>query len=181
MGRKRRVSKRRADLTDEQAAWLRGDYRNAGFTNYVGDEELSELWNRYCDAIIADYAQEYPGFRPGRWWKYTAPEMRKRVGGIGTPCHEVLEYSRSFKYGLPVDWITPWQVEFYSRPTPDNYGNFAKPITPGHFNGVAIDPNDPPVYESQAAYLKRHGLFMPGERKQLTAADFEPEALTSAF
>lgn len=177
MAARRRRTKRRADLTPEQEAWLRGDYRNAGFTNYVDEEELSELWNKYCDAIIADYAKEYPGYRPGRWWKYTAPEMRKRIGGIGTPCHEALEYSRSFNYGLPVDWITPWQVEYYNRPLPENYGNFAKPLAPDNFTGVAIDPNNPPLYESQAAYLKRQKLLLPGEAKQLTKIDFEPERI----
>lgn len=38
------------------------------------------------------------------------------------------------------------------------------------------DPAKPALFESQAAYLDRHGLFLPGERKRLKAADFEPEA-----
>ena len=44
--------------------------------------------------------------------------------------------------------------------------------------GLAIDPNDPPIFESEAAYLERHGLFLPGERKRLRKVDFEPEAAT---
>jgi hypothetical protein len=40
---------------------------------------------------------------------------------------------------------------------------------------VEIDPENPPIFESQAAYLERHGLFLPGERKRLTRRDFEPE------
>jgi hypothetical protein len=43
------------------------------------------------------------------------------------------------------------------------------------FAGVAIDPDDPPAYESQAAYLERHDLFLPGERRRLRKADCEPE------
>ncbi|MGO4564807.1 hypothetical protein AB4Z52_07000 [Rhizobium sp. 2YAF20] len=35
----------------------------------------------------------------------------------------------------------------------------------------------PAVYESQAAYLERRGLFLPGERKRISAADLEPEVL----
>jgi hypothetical protein len=42
-------------------------------------------------------------------------------------------------------------------------------------SGVAIDPDNPPIYESQASYLERHGLFLPGERRRLKPADFEPE------
>lgn len=37
------------------------------------------------------------------------------------------------------------------------------------------DPDDPPRFESQAAYLRRHGLLLPGELRRLTAAAFEPE------
>lgn len=40
-----------------------------------------------------------------------------------------------------------------------------------------IDADDPPRFESQAAYLKRDGLFLPGEEERLTAADFEPEVV----
>jgi hypothetical protein len=37
-----------------------------------------------------------------------------------------------------------------------------------------IDKDDPPIFESQAAYLKRHGLFLAGEERR---ADFEPGTL----
>jgi hypothetical protein len=43
--------------------------------------------------------------------------------------------------------------------------------------GDAIDPEDPPTYESQASYLERHGLFLPGEKKRLTKYDWLPDAL----
>ncbi len=45
--------------------------------------------------------------------------------------------------------------------------------TKGGFAGQAIDPADPPRFESQAAYLRRHKLLLPGEEKRLTAADFD--------
>lgn len=176
MPRKRRVSKRRSDLTEEQVAWLRGDYRNAGFINYVGDEALSALWNQYCDGIVADHADKLPGTRPGRWWKYTASETRKRVGGTGTPCDEALEgYFQRYRYGVPQSWVSPHDVEFYCGPPPANYGFRCRPKSVGRFCGVAISSNDPPLFESQASYLKRHGLFIPGEGKRLTKQDYEPE------
>jgi hypothetical protein len=50
--------------------------------------------------------------------------------------------------------------------------------TPSNFSGVAIDPNDPPTFESQAAYLKRHGLLLAGEERRLKKADWEPEIAT---
>jgi hypothetical protein len=39
-----------------------------------------------------------------------------------------------------------------------------------------LDPLDPPKFEAEASYLKRHRLFLPGEERRLTEADFQPEA-----
>jgi hypothetical protein len=38
-------------------------------------------------------------------------------------------------------------------------------------------PTIPRATKSQAAYLERHGLFLPGERRRLRKAAFEPEAV----
>ena len=35
------------------------------------------------------------------------------------------------------------------------------------FKGLAIDPDNPPVFESQAAYLERHKLLPDAEREAL--------------
>jgi len=37
----------------------------------------------------------------------------------------------------------------------------------GNFRGKAIDPADPPLFESQAAYLQRHALLTAEERRYL--------------
>ena len=42
---------------------------------------------------------------------------------------------------------------------------------------LEIDPDDPPRFESQAAYLRRLGLLLPGERPPPAA--FEPEAASA--
>jgi hypothetical protein len=39
------------------------------------------------------------------------------------------------------------------------------------------DPDDPPVQESQASYLRRLGLLSPGEERRLKKADLAPEIL----
>ncbi len=44
---------------------------------------------------------------------------------------------------------------------------------------IEIETEDPPIFESQATYLDRLGLLLPGERKRLTAEDFEPDVLGS--
>jgi hypothetical protein len=43
---------------------------------------------------------------------------------------------------------------------------------PMSWTGLCDD--DPPAYESEAAYLRRLGLLVPGEQRHLTAADYRP-------
>jgi hypothetical protein len=167
MPRKRRASKRREELSEDAESWLHGE--ECGFFRFKGKEELAALWAEHGHRIVAEHIAMYPGQRPRLWWQYDAPEPRKRLGGIGTPCHECLGYAPNFIFGIPAAWISQWDVEYYTGT------GTARDL--GTFNGVAIDPNDPPVYESQTGYLERHGLLLSGERKRLTKEDFEPEAL----
>ena len=39
--------------------------------------------------------------------------------------------------------------------------------------------HDPPIFEPQATYLKRHGFLLPGEERRLKKADWEPEAVST--
>jgi hypothetical protein len=104
------------------------------------------------------------------------PEPRRRLGGVGTPKHEVLAYVPRHTRGIPNYWIDDWEVAYYNGRLPLAEGLRREAGTAkGDFKGEAIDPDDPPLYESQAAYLERHGLFLPGERRRLRKADFEPE------
>jgi hypothetical protein len=48
MAIKKRLDKRRGVVSDDEAAWLRGD-RNCGFIQFKRDEELQELWDRCGD------------------------------------------------------------------------------------------------------------------------------------
>ena len=102
-----------------------------------------QLWAKYGQEIVKWWAGERPGTRPWCWWKYEAPEPRKRLGGVGT--------ARS-------DYLPDFKL-----PPTDAF--------------VAVDPDDPPSFESQAAYLKRLGLLLPGEEKRLVRHDFAPEAI----
>jgi hypothetical protein len=118
---------------------------------------------------------DYPGIRPARWWQHSAPriplgtfpglyfdgklpEPRQRLGGIGTPAHEVLAYKPTYSLGLPAIWITPWQVKYCSGTAVDIHGAPIGSLYPKDFKGVAIDVNNPPIFESEATYLKRLGL-----------------------
>jgi len=59
------------------------------------------------------------------------------------------------RFGIPVDWTTPELAR--------------------HTRLDAVDLNDPAAFESEAAYLERHGLLTAAERRRLPADAFEPE------
>ncbi len=159
---------------DELVAW-----------RFRPESQKRAVWESVQGEILAAWIAKYPGTRPSSWWEWSAPrasddqlrawnyeegslmwrerpcEPRLRTGGTGTPCYEVLAHVPEFEYGLPVQWVDRWSVDYYG---PD-------------FAGVPADPDDPPRFESEAAYLKRHGLILPGEERRLTDEDFEPEAI----
>jgi hypothetical protein len=167
-------------LTDLQWDFLRGetlpDTFDAHLSKYDSNGTNAELWAAHRDVVLNEHARKWPGTRPELFWKYDAPEPRKRLGGTGTVASDVLNIKPSFSDGLPNAFIDQSDVDYYNRE-----GLFAhvapNPNSTGPFKGVAIDSEDPPKYESEASYLDRHGLFLPGEKKQLKKADFEPETL----
>jgi hypothetical protein len=162
---KRREGKARRELTAGEESWLR-DGLGAGDEDSDIDldmkyfwcrEDFEALWSEFADDIVAEHVAESPGTRPHRWWGFSAPEkLRKRLGGIGTPYFQEAPALLCKSLGVPEKWIFGDEVRFYDRGTP-------------------LDTEDPPVYESQAAYLERLKLFLPGERKRLKPKDFEPE------
>ena len=163
--------------------------QTAGLLSLVflrSDAALRADWQAVRDDVLASWVVDHPGTRPWAWWAWDAPrwrredwpercqdlgdvylprwaEPRRRLGGLGTPVFECMNYVPAFASGVPSSWVSAFDVLYY----PD-------------FEGLAPDPNDPPKYESQAAYLQRHGLLLPGELKRLDPADFEPELVTVA-
>jgi hypothetical protein len=124
---------------------------------------LGDFWLTHGEEITADWAVTRPGTRPSFWWKFSAPrwatwdaalgEPRAQVGGAGEAVHR-----RSCALRL-------------------NLLHYAIGVSQ-EWRGT--DPADPPMVESQAAYLRRHGLFLPGEARRLSAADYVPELVRIA-
>jgi hypothetical protein len=164
--------------------------RTLGDNRPIGDD----LWRTYGSNVVQRWVVEKPGTRPTLWWVYAAPrvtrgtfktfggdalpEPRRRLGGIGTPVHECLAYVPEFRLGVPCRWISHREVDLYTGKTTDVRGRPIMQEARGKsFRGMPIDPDNPPLYEAQAAYLERHELLLPGERERLTGVDFEPEAV----
>jgi hypothetical protein len=140
---------RRLDYDDEPSRWGPGP---------------RELWAAHRDMVLPLWVREHPGTRPRLWWLCDAPELRRRLGGTGMPIYEVFGYTPCFDHGVPDHWLQQSDV--------DCYRNHMKP--PIYITAPAYDPDDPPVFESEAAYLDRHGLLLPGERRRLRDENFEP-------
>ncbi len=141
------------------------------------NDPVKVAWSEYGDGLLQEFIEAYPGCRCYAWWEFSAPEPRLRIAGTGSPKHEHLAYMASYRFGIPVLWISAREVEIYSGRAKDKDGNpIHKPRR--EFTGVPIDQNDPPQFESQAAYLDRHGLLTERERKVLHADAFIPEVIT---
>lgn len=144
------------------------------FRNYIPPQDL---WEANRDCYLPLFIKEYPGKRPFPWWQWDAPEQRRRLGGIGTPDQERFSEPRffNFEYGLPsCGWVEQEDVEYYNGRAKDVHGEpIGTNYKEGDFDGVAVDPNDPPRFESQPAYLQRLGLLTKAEEKLLTVEDYD--------
>jgi len=150
-----------------------------------------DLWRQYGADILAEHIAKFPGTRPARWWDFDAPrsvteptqcELRLRLGGVGTPQHECLATYLAPSFGVPTSWVSEWMVDYYNGRARNIQGEpIGAEYRNGHFPYDALDPADPPMFESEAAYLKRHGLLSKGERARLKAEDFAPVSLLEIF
>ena len=140
------------------------------------DDPVRQAWDKVGNSILSNFIKRHPGTRPYAWWEFEAPREpigtrigwhndgklvapRKRLNGVGTPCHELLAFAPSYKFGIPDFWVDAILVKWYP-----------------HKDLHVPDPDDPPTFESQASYLDRHNLLTDDERESLPADAFEPVA-----
>lgn len=150
------------------------EFLDWGYFSHGDRPVVRAVWEELRDELLADWAKEHPGTRPYAWWVFDAPRdpvgtwpgsrwdgelpaLRLRLGGTGTPSHEHLAFMPESSFGIFTLWIDDGDVETFN------------------LDCLPVDPNDPPLFESQAAYLKRHGLLLAGERPPASA--FEPEVV----
>ncbi|MGD2112918.1 MAG: hypothetical protein PVI50_06000, partial [Gammaproteobacteria bacterium] len=115
-----------------------------------------------CNTVLRTWIIEHPGTRPYAWWCFDAPGVRDRVGGTGTPKHEVLKYAPVYDFGVPRYWITKRDITLLRK---------------AGFKGKPLDSSNPPLFESQAAFLERHGLLTDEEMEVLPADAYDLEVI----
>jgi hypothetical protein len=129
-------------------------------------KSTEQLWADYGRDIVKWWINDQPGTRPRCWWRFSAPEPRRRLGGTGVTREEVWgrpDYMPDFQLPASDSWLTREGKRWH--PFADD------PLA------VPVDPKDPPTFESQAAYLKRLGLLLPGEENRLAPDAFTPERI----
>jgi hypothetical protein len=123
-------------------------------TAYRGAMSGSELWASRRDEVLGYWVEAHPGTRPSGWWCFEAPCLRQRIRGVGEPWQV-----RDTAYGVPTTWNIGRHQNLWANPPP------------------APDPSNPPTCESEATFLDRHGLLLPGERDRLADDDFRPQSI----
>jgi hypothetical protein len=147
---KRRVNKAKQQMSDAEWKYLCDRQLPADFEKFALDIDfhgnMEKLWNENRDVILTEYVKENPGTRPALWWRYDAPRLP-----VGTfPGH--------YRDGqLPEPRLRTGGIGTPVAATSAAYG-YGLPTA-----WIDIDEDDPPTYESQAAYLKRHDLLLAGE------------------
>jgi hypothetical protein len=133
---------------DDDSAWWSMD-RDDGQIFRPDRPSVRDMWAAMGADIVAEWAQEHPGSRPSCWWRYAAPEPRRRLSGRGEP-----SWPDRLHRGVPTGWNWPHV----------SHG--------GTFTGgpPQCDPAKPPLFESEA-------VLADGEAERLTAEDFEPVSI----
>lgn len=119
-------------------------------------------WSRVRNSVLKSWIAEHPGTRPYAWWCFDTPGVRDRIGGTGTPKHEVLKYAPVYDFGVPRYWITKRDITLLRK---------------AGFKGKPLDSSNPPLFESQAAFLERHGLLTDEEMETLPADAYDLEVI----
>lgn len=121
----------------------------------MGGTSVFEWWERVGDDITAEWTQAHPGTRPAGWWEFSAPRWNHP---------ECPEFCRR-ELAAP-RWILLAGVlvepDFPGWVSGMHMGLFALPPWRGAMHGEDLTEIE---VESEAVYLKRHGLLTAGEAR----------------
>jgi len=144
------------------------------------DFELAahRFWLEIEQAAMRQWTERYPGQRPPAfwWWRSSDEPLRQRLGGCGetwvTGRHPFSPYR-------PVGISRRSDAMNLVTPELPDYGATWRGLPIAGWNNT--DPGNPPIFESEASYLDRRGLLLPGEKRRLCGADFQPVVLALRY
>lgn len=151
----------------------------------VKDFHKLKQWERIQDRVVDEWKVKRPGHRPRMWWTHNSAGPRKRLGGTGDL---MFKRGTSYERGIPEVWLSPFQACYFRGMAVDVNGQPLESVrlnapvfSPEEFHGVPPDPADPPMYESEPAFLLRHKMLSDSERQLLTEYDFKPVPLPEEY
>jgi hypothetical protein len=155
--RKRTTRSRRGPpIAPDDWAFLNDDKPKNPFVALIkADSRWRALWEEYGESITSEWANRHPGTRPTHWWKFSAPRLPTPAGYEGLESWWWLE-PRLQVGGEPVDATDGASARNKAVPDWDDEN-------PAYLAS-------PPVFESESAYLARHGLLLLGESKAAVPA-----------
>jgi len=151
--RKRTIRTRRAPPIHADEWAILNDEKPANpFIQFRSKEHWRALWAEHGERITEEWAARHPGTRPKHWWKFSAPRLPEAEHG---------------------DYVETWFAPDLIQPRLQLGGSGVPAYTfmavvPHWEEGVPtwmeeVDHDNPPIWETQLAYLKRHGLLLPYE------------------
>jgi hypothetical protein len=130
----------------------------------AGDcEALRELWGRARGEVLTGWIR---GTRPSIWWRFDAP---RELLGTHSGCFYDGKLQQPRKQisgaGCDASAISAY-MPHYECGLPTSWAGY--------------EEGDPPTFESQASYLRRHNLLAAGEVRVLSGSDYERTEALSA-
>lgn len=165
---KKRRLKNGQGLSENWRKYISDEPDYDGMEILLDDEFEEDIWRIWGPSVLERWLRDRPGSRPSLWWKYEAPRLPAK--GTGSFYDGKLEEPRRQVGG---SGLTQWEAG-------ENWLPHLKCGIPASRECFkTFDPSDPPNYEAQAVYLKRHGLLTAEEAEALTNRPeaWEPEIL----
>ena len=123
------------------------------------DKEMRTAWDRCRDDIMGAWIKNAPGTRPYMWWECDGPKQDTGTGAYFEPLP--IPRERIGGKGKTTCEVYPAVVPRFEKGIPSSWAE--------------IDDDNPPTFEAEATYLKRHGLLIETEEKHLKKANFKHE------
>lgn len=154
-------SRRAAPIDSDDWEYLSDRKPDNPFTEFMPESKFKAEWLMHGERITEEWAAKYPGTRPSFWWKYSAPAASKELQ------EEWKEWDFSPDLKEP-------RRHLGGSGTPNDCMCYVHKFNKGvpNLDDDDIDQADPPLWETELAYLARHKLLLPGEgRRAISARD----------
>lgn len=70
-----------AGFDEQSASWAMAKWGDEDENTFrEGRPSVRAMWQELGESITAEHAQASPGMRPSCWWRFDAPEQRRRLG-----------------------------------------------------------------------------------------------------